>query len=146
MKTHQYERAIPHFVSAARDYNNVESVAAWSYRFPDKSLALRLLAETQPIGKPLFISKTGWLGLNSLSLLARRYLLVSLGPNCFEETFHAYGNFEEVDAAAPYLHILNAIVRLSWLSEDLEGVMQVLPHHRLVYTTNFQLLQCSTLR
>lgn len=52
MKTHQYERALPHFVSAARDYNNVESVAAWSYRFPDKSLALRLLAETQPIGKP----------------------------------------------------------------------------------------------
>lgn len=59
MKTHQYVRALPHFASAARDYNNVESVAAWSYRFPDKSLALRLLAETQPIGKPLCSFKAG---------------------------------------------------------------------------------------
>lgn len=141
MKTHQYERAIPHFVSAARDYNNVESVAAWSYRFPDKSLALRLLAETQPIGKAPSSSKTSWLELTSVSRLARRYLLTSLGPDCFDETFHAYGRFEEVDAAAPYLHILNAIVRLSWLSEDLEGVMQVLSQRRLFCTTDIQLLQ-----
>lgn len=46
----QYERAVPRFVKALEDYENVESVVWKAREFPDKTLAMSLLEATEAKG------------------------------------------------------------------------------------------------
>ncbi|KAI0356592.1 hypothetical protein OH77DRAFT_1400962 [Trametes cingulata] len=99
-RARQYEHSIPYFLGALDDYDNVDWVVLKAWRFPDKAMALELLSVVEDT--------------------ARAFLQESLGQDCFEESFYAYGEFWGLFGTRPYMRTLGAIVRLSYDCGDLD--------------------------
>ncbi|KAI0370234.1 hypothetical protein BV20DRAFT_1121480 [Pilatotrama ljubarskyi] len=99
-RAQQYERSIPYFVQALQDYDNVDWIVLKAWRLPDKAMALELLT---------IVEST-----------SRARLKESLGQDCFEESFYAYGEFWGLFGTRPYMRTLGAIARISYDCGDLD--------------------------
>ncbi|KAI1792863.1 hypothetical protein LXA43DRAFT_294750 [Ganoderma leucocontextum] len=95
-----YERAVPRFVKALEDYDNVELVIRKAREFPDKGLAMSLLQVTED--------------------KAQEFLKRDLGQDCFEETSFAYGEFWGVMGTRPYMRTLHAIAYVAYEMSDID--------------------------
>ncbi|KAI0676909.1 hypothetical protein C8Q78DRAFT_1065590 [Trametes maxima] len=100
VRAQQHEQSIPYFLRATEDYNNVEEVVQSALCFEDKCLALELLESTEEI--------------------ARATLSKSLGSDCFEDTFYAYGEFWGLMGPRTYMRVLCAIAGAAYDRGDLD--------------------------
>ncbi len=56
-------------------------------------------------------------------VLARAHLLESMGSDCFDESFHGYGEFWCLGDTRPYMRALGAIANLAHRLGDVDKSM-----------------------
>ncbi|KAI0650064.1 hypothetical protein C8Q79DRAFT_364734 [Trametes meyenii] len=105
MRERAYPFAIPYFMGALDDYDNMEEVMMEAWRCPNSEIAFQLLDEVE--------------------MSAGVRLMMVLGPNCFEETFSAYGDFGELPIAHHYMNVLGTIARMAYDHGKLDKAIAV---------------------